>query len=1693
MKFLDDLSSVPPLNPAAMAPWLAAKRSSHRLLRIAATASHSHTAPATTARLIHKPKMMTDSTSIKHTILRNGTPQEVANYLKEVRANAADPTSITYNLHEAVVRGSIPHSIFPIWIPISDDAKSIVAALNQSGSTSERRAALSAFLKAMRSEDTMIPVWNAAGGAQGVATIMSNLSVKEVKMLCNGLARTASLPHGQSQRRAKLTELIAILGAGTPVPKENPDARPLLSHYRRILPACTTDRVAEHEGTSPKWTARQRSNLLRTHPTFYETKFLDSILSNGESPTAEFDGDTCTQLINNNFGFAKDMLLKYLDAGPGLPVTPDVFINQIALPIVRRLRRRRTAVQQHLSLEILELLVRLISRHPDLQTMLDDSLVGVMFYVIKFWERTRSTRPQVEQHLVELLKLTPETEWQSAKQIIPHLQAVNPAVSYRLFRLMLRHLPAFKIDIDDFMDNEDISLEKIKGPWPARFFVSTLARDDRLATLRLVQRLMAAFPDGRFLEFSYGRGNSIFEHEQDSDSVQGDALALEAFLWRSSPASSALNTNHYSKIDADLERRRRKASSSRDWESQALWAQSALDLSIAAGSLDLYAENLLWARRFNKDVFTVKKLYDEQSLQTAEGLDLLSGIDVTSHAGEPQFDPARSIRSANKIMMQVLENAAMALREPSFQIYDWRDVIELPTAVIKRRFQLVNEFQDARKLTDAEIYEVLWQPTLDFLIEVETFMLHPSHNKLYPLGSDGLYMVGDCFGSREKRPHVFKFVDGLAKARDELWQKHRPQRFPSVLTLGEPWPKGLPVQSFLPRSFFGLEDIDAMPYVQERIEKVVFGAPEVLLKEPPKDIESQQAIGRFVDEYSFALKAYIRTGEGSSRQEERTRKAWRHAVDSLSGARMTKDEALRLWKKRFERMYVPLPKDIKAEFPRRIAPSIPDVEDPETPTEWNPDPGYTEFGEVGSKKIPGAIIDNVIERGQACLGGDSTWMTPTWSDAEEVPPRHSPDFWDASQFSLPLPGKNVDAYFASLLLALNTIHGSDSSVLKHPFPSQADVRYPSLYLDQDFLETIGEAFFYGNETEVEHMIKSGPPALLVPVVQSILQNVAASENSESPTRARIQLAMNLIKVLADSDQPSLAFPFIRDVVLNRPSDSAWHRELLTKGFFNAVPPQEAKRLLCMISIGIQEKLEEQQARYKRAKEEGGELAARSPPAVKVTTVKMLAKLLSNAPFLDVTSAVDILSGLLTKAQHIDIRVAIIQTMFDTLEAETASHDVKNQILSVIEDLAVPLAASLDELHPMTEDDWTQAEADGALPEVANANDRSAAPIRSLFYNLEMKLCNDPVSKAKLVGITDRLILQSAENNRRWLELFFEKNGFSLPPGESLSLSPVDPAMLKIFQRNREYFSRPMLEMLSRYALANVRPSAGMAAITKKIESDATLANSNAGRHWLQLFSGNERTMVFGDWTYCLKQMHLPHMSKDVANPNDRITLDMLQRFAKDFADGLISHGDPSYVEALLRHMSEAMMMEKNPETLKSWQLTTQPVLRSVIARVEELRTPLWQHDPMREPKVLPDPFRLRVAMLAVPPGGVDMNALFAKEISALIDELVNGHAMYHSHWIHLKHQLARNYSVWTPLLVHVAIILGDLSNVNVENPTLADYLRVETARDLIKQADYPKVRNDINKLKEILRTWKESPVEQFRSYERDVATLPLFD
>lgn len=1621
------------------------------------------------------------SMDIDHVVLRNGTPAEVARYLQQLRSSTPDPAAITSHLHNAVVQGSIPHTVFMIWTPLSNDAATIVAGLRQSESLLERRIAIRAFIKALRSPESMTQVWDACGGASGLAAIMSNLSVEEIKSLCNGLAKTASLPRGRTERHVRLTELVSILGADTPSPENNPDTRPLLPYYKRILPACTIDRVAEHEETAPAWTSRQRSILLRTHPTFYQTKFMESMFSAKGPKRTTIDVGVWTQLINDNFGFGKQLLLKFLSEDQ-LVVQPYEFMENIAKPLARRLRRRRSTAEQQLPFETLEVLVQVIRKYPSLTEVLDASLDGTIFYVIKFWEHTRTTRPQVEQHLAELIKLAPEAKYKSADSIVPLLRAVNPAVSYQLFRLIIQNSKYYGFDVHDTSDGNDASFKKLNGPWPANLFTTMFGYDDKDIPLRLFRRLMEIFPSASFLKPSTENSISIL---RESTSITGDPDVLEAMLLRASSGRADSESDLALKFEGVLHERQKKASSARDWQGRASWAQSALNMSIATGSLDVYSKTLLWAQRFNKDPNTVKQIYSYAVLKTTEGIELLSGISTAAYANNSDFNAAETIQSANKILFQLLETASTALREPSFQRYDWTEVLSLPASVLENRFRLVNDFQDARKLSDAEVFDQVWRPTLEFLLEAENYLLRPGMQRLYPRHLLGILHGMPCFKGLEARPHVDKFWDSFAKGRDELWQTYRSQHFPAVLALSETWPRGLPLQSLLPGDPLDLKNIDNIPYVRSRIENVVFGEPEILLQEPPKDKESRAGIGPFVDNYNYAIKAYVNITDDPAKNEELVHKAWRHAVDRLNGTRMTTTESLRFWAEVFHRNGIKLPHDLRSKLPKRPEPSVPDFDNPEMPTEWNPlaEHGRLEF--VESRELPGTILDQMLMEHSTWAANPEFDQEALWEDSVKIQAEDRLSFWDLTRFSWPLSGKTKDGTVVSLLLYLNTTKGANNSILREPFPSGTDVRYPALYLEQEFLETVDTDYFgYQNSRRISSVIRSGPPSLLARVARSILQRVEDTENSESNEQPPIDLAMKLIGLLVGSDRPSLAFPLIRDVILDRPNDSSWHRNLLSKRLFNILPPAESKNLLDMISDGLQKRLDDQLARNKEAKEENGELPARSPPAVKVTTVKMLAKLLSDAPFLDIESSIDILTGLLAKSQHIDIRVAIIESLFDTLEAETASPEVKGRILVLLKKLALPIAASFNERRPITDADWKDAEGGGELPEVAERRDLSAAPVRTLFLHLNKRLRNDPETKATLARITVRLLKQSAENNLRWTELFLRKYGFSLPPGEVLLTAPVEPKILRVFTQCPEYFSKDMFEMLRGVVLTNLRPSPGIAAITNKIKENPELSNSNARSHWLNLYGGGRFAIELYGAEDCFAVMHKTTLSQEVADTSNRITSSMLQEFALEVAGELIRSGHPSYVVSLFDSMTSAMLEEKSLESLQRWKTTTKPVLQKIIGRVEGLRTSAWQRNPKRKPQVLPDTFRLKVAMLAVPPG-LNLEEEVVREVSDLINDLAGSREPYHENWAHLKRHIVHMHADWKPRLAHLALRFGSLENVNVENPTLADYLRIDMAKTLVEQARDPKDKNIAVDLKATLRSWAECPIESFRDSARD--------
>ncbi|KAF9880353.1 hypothetical protein CkaCkLH20_02307 [Colletotrichum karsti] len=1619
------------------------------------------------------------SVSVDHAVIRTGTPAEVAKYLRDLRFSTADPALITSDLHDAVARGSIPHAVFTIWTPLHRNAESTIAGLRQSESLLERKTAIKAFIKAVRSPNAMAEMWDAAGGASGVAAIMSDLSVNEIRLFCNGLAKTASLPGKRAERHVMLTELVDLLCADANSHAKNPDTRPLGVYYRRILPACTTDKVAKHEETRPTWSQRQQSILFRTHPSFYEAKFLDSIFS---QDSHGIDFNTWTHLINNDFSFAKKLLSRLNETKGPLPLKSHDFV-QLAEAIAKRLRRRRSAGDENLPFEILELLVEAFKKNTDAAEYLNTSLNGVIFYVVKFWEHTRTTRPNVQQHLAELIGLAPVSNFKSAKDLVTLLRIVNSSVSYRLFRLIIQSSKDYRFDVEDASGEANDSLRKLKGPWPADVF-TMFSDDDPDASLRLFRKLMAVFPDAQFLQASTLQRQSIVECPREPETKKGNVDILEALLVRASPTSPVLDSDLMDRIKSRVESCKEKAAMSRDWIFRLGWTRIAIDLSVAAGSLELFEGVLLWARRFNKDRNTVVQLYSADTLHRVEIIDLLSGNPSFGRQDGLKSDVRRNIDLGSKILLQLLETAAMAIREPSFQQYDWNDILNFPSKVVERRLVSANDVQSNLRLSDDETYEIFWKPTLELLVEAEKYLLKPGMQRLYPRDIKGLFHNVDFDFEKSLRPHSARFLDTLSRARDELWRELRPQHFPAVHDLGPAWPRGLSVQYLCPSE---MKDVSLLPFVRSRVEAVVFGNPDVLLEESPNDQEFRATIGPFVDDYVYALGIYTGSASNKEDRDYRIRKAWRHAVDNLTGERMTRTESLRFWHEVFvDQSRIKLLRDIQVELPRPSGPTIPSADNPDIPIEWMPEP-CSEDVDADSRDIPATVLDRMITHGHPWANTTVLDVEVSWTDSVWISPEHPTSFWSMERLGKPVSWGSKDGFFLAIVLYLNTLEGSDTSILKEAFPSKTDTRYPALYLDQEFMDAVDTDYFgYGFARQTSNMIASGPALLVARVARSVLGTVEKIEKSGSHDVAPVALAMRLIRLLAGSDQPSLAFPLIRDVILDRPNDSAWHRQLLNKGLFNKLPPSETKKLLGTIADGIQEKLDMQDANNKAEAEKDSADSAGSPSLVKVSTVKMLAKLLSDSPFLDFRSSLGILSHLLDKAKHIDVRIAIIESLYGTLGAESTSTDIKDEILLLLEKHAVPLAAAFNERGPSWAT-WEQIEAGEDLPQVINRSMGAETPVRQMFMTWDSRFPKDKHLRQKLAAMTTRVIEQSAENNRRWTELFLKRYEFSLNLGEDLPRVPVDARMLILFGRNPEFLTGSVFEIMRDSVLTQISPPPGIASITKQVRRSPGLSDSDAGKHWLSLYGTSGQSINNCGIDQALRQMHRP-IGLEACDSSDRVTMEMLQHLGNEIFEKLLQGGMPQ-VESLFRAMTPKDYLETDREVLARWKAAALPVLENVIVRVEQLRTPQWQRDPRRKPHVLPDAFRLKATMTIFDfPVEIGHDDVFVKEVLGLISVLAETRASYHANWEYVKQKAFYVNQELRIHLMRLGIRFGSLDDIDVENPTLADYLRVDLAKFLVERGhpQAPKDKTEISDLKKMLRSWAESPVEDFRNSAREM-------
>ncbi|KAI7761466.1 hypothetical protein LZL87_002281 [Fusarium oxysporum] len=615
------------------------------------------------------------------------------------------------------------------------------------------------------------------------------------------------------------------------------------------------------------------------------------------------------------------------------------------------------------------------------------------------------------------------------------------------------------------------------------------------------------------------------------------------------------------------------------------------------------------------------------------------------------------------------------------------------------------------------------------------------------------------------------------------------------------------------------------------------------------------------------------------------------------------------------------------------------------------------------------------------------------------------------------------------------------------------------------------------------------PPLLAELARFLIDRTRERLGSEA-IRAQMQDIVFVIERLASSDQPSLACPFIRDLVLDSEGakeSSSWHRHLLSVGFLSVLPAKPAKEMLYTMASAMKEKMREQnqntdaKEQAERSQETTEEDASTGPkpsqgPSIKVTTVKMLAQILQYNLFMDPSSSCEILVGLLAEARHIDIRITITNSLFAILEEPTCPPSLRKRILDALGEYIVPAAAQLNERRGLTEADWVAASArDAPLPEIG----AETPLLKLLILKVRGQSLNEE-DKRRLASLVMGAVEQSAVNNTRWMKLFLNKNNFSLE--DEIPHLPVHPTTVSaLYGQLQPYTPVSVFNMVRSAALINIDPSPGIQRITKAIQEDRDLVNSKAGKHWLSQFSNPGRdSFKFGIMLSAAMVQQSP-ADRESKLAENGVSLQMLQSFVIEYIERLLKIGQADMVMTLVMRLSGGRFEDR--QNWNNWMENSVPTIKTIITKTEEVQERI--HNKETEPRRLPSVFRMRLRTVPVPlsDATAEEEQAFIEELYKLIGDL--GGRQYHPYHMDFQ-KLKEEFDYWplTQSFGRFALKLAELQAYDLasaEQPTLKDYLCWEIIGHVLTKAKDPEDANVVEDVRQLMRNWETCDDEAMRA------------
>lgn len=1615
------------------------------------------------------------STAIDPRILRSSPFRKTIQHLRDVQQSCIED-EITAEILHLIEIESIAPTVCGQWLGVARSPEAVRAALTQNTSIEVRRLAIKKLGKLLSSA-SWLDTWNALGEVQGLLKLFSDFSVQELKQVCRIFVRSvknsAVKAHNEA-KQAKLTELVkALLPDVFPEESnslvETNDDRQLRAIYQRLLPKCTDDVVTQVVAGRKKDFEQNKRNFLLSHSDLLQDLALQYVFENNgsgkrwlapllsEYPPASTD----IKSVSASMQYTLQMLQRLTTDNAKAPLPVNFAITNLAEPLLKRSMNKN--VNTSFIQNIIDLAMLYLDKHPDAVPTLTFHSGQFVQLVGVCWSR----EPEVyTERFTKLLSLPFHKV--PRKQFFPTMtaSALHKVAKSRRYRLILFYYQGLYMS--------DLSKEDGKSgglsPLTHTLLDNMLPPED---ALDLFTRVRLIKGDGKVMN------QSIYSQEDGTVDVN---MVHTLLLFRCGRCVEAEEIAR-----KGFAARKKAAFSSVKPDQRAIHARHAIEYATASGSLQFCMEAHEWARRFLRDPLTLRELYQSNP---NEARILLSGVWGRLNEHTSFAELRDRVECANKILQYMFETACLALREPSFQRHHLSGIFSIFDGVVRERMSQAKRLKKHTVISDEELYQTLWKDLPELLVTIEEKGLASGFERLDLDTTRGILGGRSVQVLTNEETSTYRFLDELAKARDALWRKHRLSVYPAVAALPNAFPRGLAVQDLLGSFELSVHDLHKnTPYIAARVEAAVFPDPVAALEPVREDKEAREAIGVFVDSYTFALRMMIPGLLDKKEKQERVNRAWSYATGTLSRNRFTHEEALRYWQRdRWSDSYPPMWPGEEVNKPRFPDwPVVPDAEHDGEVEEWNPVPAG--FSNILSRELyrPTYIdMSKTITKDEH----NATIKTKPFFDNPVIPGVREPDLFSVNRCTeaKAKPAMKEGQIFAALLYVDNLL--PQSQVFRQTFPlseRQALVRYPKRYLDGDCLHTENQ-WIYEAFSCLETHLGSVPPSVLCELATNAFSALKTCPDTEKRYRDLEDNTLRLARLLTRCDRPALASEFVVRLVLERADNSSWHRQLLSRSFFRRLPGSVAQDCMNKFAAAIIAEVERQNA-TKAARssapsvENLTNVQPSQQPYVKVTTIKLLAQLLGDTQFISKTFAFSVLSRLIEKASHVDVRRAVVDNLLSLFE--DAPEEKADTILTALETV-IPVAGNLRERQPITDAEWTQAEDTLELPEIDSVSS-SANTAPMLWSLLSFIKTSSPGSSrhARQSALVTRIIVPVVTSLKhqtaKWTSLFLRTHGFDFAAQQDLAVPPLPrdyDVLHEVLRRAVPYLPATFLTDLTAHRTFNIAPPPALANLNASLTSSPTPSS----KYWLANYALGLRAST-------LPFTPISLLTPDMQNPahpllTGAITPKRLQEAYLTLYTVTLHHDDPPLRHIVAQHRLLWPFSASSPIP-KAWDTYLQPLVSAATTFVESLRTREWERDPDRRPAVLPDTFPLRMLLLRFAAqhseghasGSEEHCAAFAARVAKVLDQIVGG-GVYHHRLAELKGCL--EYLRGRDRL-RVAVHLGDISRTRLSWLTVLDRLRVEVAAGLVRGKEGWKVEDELaERVKALVRSWRASESEEVR-------------